>query len=161
MEKENIDEMITRKQLLDQLMPGLNALFGIPDTRKKEIKMKTKSKAAQIRTMLMNGKQPKEIAERLRVSVNRVYNENWKLKNKPKKRIVLRQSEVDLAKKLAIPIEAYAKQKLKMQNETKKATPLADFVRKELATVERRISDMQTIASFLAIRLGQLEHNGE
>lgn len=153
--------MITRKQLLDQLMPGLNALFGIPDTRKKEIKMKTKSKAAQIRTMLMNGKQPKEIAERLRVSVNRVYNENWKMKNKPKKRIVLSQGEVDLAKKLAIPIEAYAKQKLKMQNEIKKATPLADFVREELAAVERQMDNLSRIASFLAIRLRQLEQNGE
>ena len=123
--------------------------------------MKTKSQAAQIRAMLMEGKKPKEIAERLRVSVNRVYNENWKLKNKPKKRIVISQGEVDLAKKLAIPIKAYAKEKLKMQNKIKKAIPLADFVREELATVERRISDMQTVASFLAIRLRQLEQNGE
>ena len=116
--------------------------------------MKTKSQAAKIRTMLMKGKKPREVAESLRVPVSRVYTENWKMKN-TSKRVPMAIDEIKMPKEQVKALtEAVTKKPAK-------ATPLTDFVREELASLERRIDDMQTVASFLAIRLRQLEQNGE
>ena len=119
--------------------------------------MKTKmSNAAKIRSALQAGETAKEISQRLKVPISTVYTVNWKMKKA--KKVVLTKRQADLAKKLNIPIKTYAKELLRAQA---KPTPLADFVRAELANIEGQISRLGTIASFLSIRLQQLEHNGE
>ena len=126
---------------------------------------KTKSKADLVRTQLLAGVHPKEIAKNVGVSINRVYTIRWEMKKQnaaPKKRIVITKSEADLAKKLRVPLEAYARKKLNMPNSpAKKLTPLAVFVKQELENVESQISRLQTIASFLFVRLEQIKQNGE
>ena len=104
--------------------------------------MKTKmSNAAKIRAALAVGDKPKNISQRLKVPISTVYTLKWKMKNgKVAKRKV--PFVVDQIKAI-------------------KSTPLADFIREELASVERQIDNLHTIASFLAVRLRQMEQNGE
>jgi hypothetical protein len=98
--------------------------------------MRKTTKSVQIRKAISEGKTPTAIAKELKVPVNTVYTVRWKM-NK-----AVKQDSV----------------KLPMQH---LATPNADFVRDELANIERQIDNLNTIASFLAIRLRQLEQNGE
>ena len=119
--------------------------------------MKTKmSNASKIRAALRAGEKPKEISQRLKVPINTVYTVNWKMKKA--KRIVVTKTQSDLAKKLGVPIQAYAKEMLRMQA---KPTPLADFVRAELANLDHDINRLENIRAFLTLRLQQLEQNGE
>ena len=160
MGKGNIDDMITRRELLEELLPGLNALFGmnIPSS-KKETKMKTKSKSAQIREAIKTGSKPKAIANRLGVPVNYVYNEKYKMKKAtPKKRVVVTKTEANIAKKLNIPLEAYAKEKLKLE-ENKKLEPTIEqqFYIDELMEIRKQISDLEVIEEFLKMRIKQME----
>ena len=101
-----------------------------------------KTKSATIRSMLKAGKTVKEITKAVKVSPQVVYTQKWMMKGGEKK-------------------VAARKMILQFKEANKKATPNADFVREELANVERQIDNLNVIASFLAIRLRQLEQNGE
>ena len=101
-----------------------------------------KPKSAMIRSMLKAGKTVKEITKALKVSPQFVYTQKWMMKGGEKK-------------------VAARKMVLQYEKTSKKATPNADFIREELANIERQIDNLNVIASFLAIRLRQLEQNGE
>lgn len=101
--------------------------------------VKIVNKSTLIRGMLSGGKTPQQISQALNVPVGTVYTVRWKAKKRAAKR---RESK-------AVKIEA------------PKPTPLSDFVREELANIERQIDNLNVIASFLAIRLRQMEQNGE
>ena len=101
-----------------------------------------KPKSAMIRSMLKAGKTVKEITKALKVSPQFVYTQKWMMKGGEKK-------------------VAARKKMLQSKETSKKATPNADFIREELANIERQIDNLNIIASFLAIRLRQLEQNGE
>lgn len=115
--------------------------------------MKTKtSKASKIRAELEAGGTPKEVAAKLKVPVQMVYTENWKRKKTVKKK----KEVLNAANKV---FNKEYKQKVRMALEYK-PDPALDFLREELASIERQIDNLNTIASFLAIRLRQLEQNG-
>jgi hypothetical protein len=99
--------------------------------------MKKTTKSVQIRKAINEGKTPRTIAKELKVPVNTVYTLRWKM-NKEVKQDGVKVSPMKIL-----------------------STPNADFVRDELANIERQIDNLNTIASFLAIRLRQLEQNGE
>lgn len=129
--------------------------------------MRLKSKASEIRKAIRAGEKPKDIAARLGVKINKIYTTKWEMKktaalkrkiSSPKK-IAITKSEADLAKKLGVPVNIYAKEKLKA--ESIKETPLANFVLQELVNLEHQIDRLNTIRSFLSLRLQQLEQNGE
>lgn len=129
--------------------------------------MKKQSKSEKIRKELETGKSPKEVAAALKLPISSVYTVNWKRKKalvrakaiSRLKKVQLRESEVELAKKMNIPIKTYAKEKAKLLL-ANKSDPALDFLREELASVERQIDNLNTVASFLTIRLRQLEQNG-
>ena len=97
--------------------------------------MKPSTRAAKVRAAIQAGEPVKAIAARFKLKPQTVYTMRWKM---AKERVVS-------------PISIKAP----------KPTPNADFVREELVNVERQIDNLNVIASFLTIRLRQLEHNGE
>ena len=106
------------------------------------------TKSTMVRSLLRAGKTAKEISKTLKVSPQFVYTQKWMMKGGNKK------VKVNAAKKKA----QLHQPKILL---TAKPTPLTDFVREELANIERQIDNLNTIASFLAIRLRQMEQNGE
>ena len=80
--------------------------------------MKTKSKAAKIREAIAAGEKPADVAKRLRVPVSTVYTTRWKMKKEGSKRVVISKAEAHVAKKLGVTYEEYAKEKLKLQQQT-------------------------------------------
>lgn len=101
--------------------------------------MRKLSKSAQIRNLLKLGNTPKKVAELLTVDVKRVYNENWKLKNFKKRKPIGRPPKTQVTP-------------------TAPALPtLLDALKAELATVEKQMDNLSVIASFLAIRIRQME----
>lgn len=113
--------------------------------------MKTKmSNAAKIRAALAAGDKPKNISQRLNVPISTVYTVNWKMKKRPKK--IGRPKKV-----LTFNTLKGVADKLQKENDN----VAVNFVREELASIERQIDNLHTIASFLAIRLRQMEQNGE
>ena len=98
--------------------------------------MRKSSKSAQIRSLLKLGNPPKKVAELLTVDIKRVYNENWKLKQTKKKKSVERSINVQTA-----PVSNSGIALLKA----------------ELATIEKQMDNLSVIASFLAIRIRQME----
>ena len=100
------------------------------------------TKSTMVRNLLRAGKTAKEISKTLKVSPQFVYTQNWMMKNGNKK----------------VKTNATNQPKILI---TAKPTPMTDFVREELANIERQIDNLNTIASFLAIRLRQMEQNGE
>lgn len=98
--------------------------------------MRKSSKSAQIRASLKLGNTPKKVAELLNVDIKRVYNENWKLKNPNRKKPIGRPPKIQVAP----------------------ASPtLLNALKAELATVEKQMDNLSVIASFLAIRIRQME----
>ena len=122
--------------------------------------MRTKTrKTEQIQAAIKAGNSVAAIAKKFKVKPQTVYSMRWQMKNGMKK-VTISKVEATIAKKLGVPLEVYAKEKIRMNKEiAPKPTPNTDFVREELANVERQIDNL--IASFLAIRLRQLEQNGE
>lgn len=110
-----------------------------------------KSKSQKIRDAIAAGKTNKEIVEQFRAPISTVYTIRSKMKHaKPANKVGRPRKHVAPVRvSVATPVAA------------KPATPMSDFIREELANVERQIDNMQTIASFLTIRLRQLEQNGE
>lgn len=126
--------------------------------------MKKVSKAAKIREAISANEKPRDIAKRLKVPVSAVYTEGWKLRKEAKKKVTVNRTEAMLAKKVGISIEQYAEQKMLAANskivfEHKPVDPALEFLRDELASVERQIDTLNTVASFLTIRLRQMEQN--
>jgi transposase-like protein len=97
--------------------------------------MKPSTRAAKVRAAIQAGEPVKAIATRFKLKPQTVYTMRWKM-----------------SKESVRP---------RMSVEAPKPTPNTDFVREELANVERQIDNLNVIASFLTIRLRQLEHNGE
>lgn len=102
--------------------------------------MKKVSKSVKIRKELLAGHKPAEIAKMLKVPVNYVYTENWKMKNEKQ------------SKKKQMGIKA-------MPKFVPKEDLAVNFLREELANIEQKIDDLNTIAAFLAVRLRQMEQN--
>jgi transposase-like protein len=124
--------------------------------------MRTKTrKTEQIQAAIKAGNSVAAIAKKFKVKPQTVYSIRWQMKNGMKK-VAISKVEATIVKKLGVPLEVYAKEKIRMNKEiAPKPTPNTDFVREELANVERQIDNLNVIASFLAIRLRQLEQNGE
>jgi transposase-like protein len=124
--------------------------------------MRTKTrKTEQIQAAIKAGNSVAAIAKKFKVKPQTVYSMRWQMKNGMKK-VAISKVEATIVKKLGVPLEVYAKEKIRMNKEiAPKPTPNTDFVREELANVERQIDNLNVIASFLAIRLRQLEQNGE
>lgn len=101
--------------------------------------MKKVSKVAKIRAALSAGQKPKDVAKNLKVSISSVYTEGWRMR---------KESKVKASNKLP-PMPKFQP----------KPDPGVEFLREELASVERRIDTLNTVASFLAIRLRQMEQN--
>lgn len=127
--------------------------------------MKTKSKSAQIREALLSGEASPAIAKQLKVPISYVYNEKYKLKKAtPKKRVVLRRAEAEIATKLGIPLKDYAKTKMKMEQEEKqKQTPSIEqqLYIDDLMEIKKQIDTLETIASFLKIRIEQMQYKSK
>ena len=129
--------------------------------------MKTKSKSAQIREAIKTGSKPQAIANRLGVPVNYVYNEKYKMKKEAKKvgrrkKVVLRESEVQIAKALKIPLETYAKEKLKMEQEENKNSEISleqEIYIDDLMEIRKQINNLQVIEAFLQVRIQQMGQN--
>lgn len=102
--------------------------------------MKKVSKVAKIRAALSAGQKPKDVAKNLKVSISSVYTENWKMRQENK-------------------VKTTANKLPPMPKFQPKPDPAFDFLRDELASVERQIDTLNTVASFLAIRLRQMEQN--
>lgn len=124
--------------------------------------MRTKTrKTEQIQAAIKAGNSVASIAKKFKIKPQTVYSMRWQMKNGMKK-VTISKVEATIAKKLGVPLKVYAKEKIRMNKEiAPKPTPNTDFVREELANVERQIDNLNVIASFLAIRLRQLEQNGE
>lgn len=108
------------------------------------------TKSQLIKSMLLGGKTPKEISHSLNVPVGSVYTARWQMKKEGKRRKVGRPKKIV--------------QTLKFKNSqppAPKYTPLANFVLQEMVNIEHQIDRLNTIRSFLSIRLQQLEQNGE
>ena len=127
--------------------------------------MKTKSKSAQIREAITAGEASPAIAKRLKVPISYVYNEKYKMKKEsPKKRVVLRRAEAEIATKLGIPLKDYAKTKMKMEQEEKqKQTPSIQqqLYIDDLMEINKQIDTLETIASFLKIRIEQMQYKSK
>lgn len=140
--------------------------------------MKTKmSKSDKIRAAIKAGKSTKEIVENLKVPISSVYTVRWRMKKEAaKKRVVITSDQAFLAKKLGVPLEIYARELIKAKSKKvgrpKKVqippapkvsapTPVRDFVLQEMVNIEHQIDRLNTIRSFLSIRLQQLEQSGE
>ena len=108
-----------------------------------------KSKSQKVREAIEQGLSNKEIVEKLKIPVSTVYTVRWAVKKgiQPKKLGRPRKHKAHV--RVATPVAP------------KSTTPMSDFLREELAGIERQIDNLHTIASFLTIRLRQMEHNGE
>jgi uncharacterized protein YaiL (DUF2058 family) len=127
--------------------------------------MKTKSKSAKAREALASGMSVKDVATKFKLSTATVYGIRWAVKKASKKRIVISRTEADLAKKLAIPIETYAKEKLKLQQQTEaqkienNLPPEYEAYVDDLMEIRRQIDNLHTIEAFLQIRVDQMKQN--
>lgn len=122
--------------------------------------MTTKNQA--IRKAIEAGEKPKDIAKRLKAAISTVYTVKWKMNKEAKNKISITKSEADLAKKLNIPLEVYARQKLKMeQEEIKKPIPSIEqeLYIDDLMEIRRQIDNLRVIESFLQTRIQQMEQN--
>jgi len=96
-----------------------------------------RSIASKVRSMIRAGNKPKDISAVLGVSRSKIYNQKYLMK---------KSKRASTTPVVSIP---------------RADTSMSDFVRAELATLERQIENLNTIASFMSIRLRQLEQNGE
>lgn len=137
------------------------------------------SKSSVVRDMTIAGKSPKEISKSLNVPLSTVYTVRWKMKNDKKRRynlsklkpnvpLVVDQTNVVVGKtvsrKIGRPKKVLTFNKLKEVADkltTQNNNTASNFLREELASIERQIDNLHTIASFLTIRLRQMEQNGE
>ena len=137
------------------------------------------SKSSVVRDMTIAGKSPKEISKSLNVPLSTVYTVRWKMKNDKKRRynlsklkpnvpLVVDQTNVvvdkTVSRKIGRPKKVLTFAKLKKVSDklaTQNNNTASNFLREELASIERQIDNLHTIASFLAIRLRQMEQNGE
>lgn len=110
--------------------------------------MKKQSKSEKIRKELETGKSPKEVAAALKLPISSVYTVNWK-----RKKALVRAKGLSRLNKLMAAVNPPITPKPPAQD------PALDFLREELASVERQIDNLNTVASFLTIRLRQLEQN--
>ena len=111
--------------------------------------MRKRSKAAKIVKELETGKTPKEVASALKVPISSVYTVNWK-----RKRDLALAKGLSRLNKLRMAVDP------PLDSKPPVVDPALDFLREELASVERQIDNLNTVASFLTIRLRQLEQNG-
>lgn len=129
--------------------------------------MKTKSKAAKIREAIAAGEKPADVAKRLRVPVSTVYTTRWKMKKEGSKRVVISKAEAHVAKKLGVTYEEYAKEKLKLQQQTETQKvennlPLEyEAYMQDLLEIRRQIDNLHTIEAFLQIRVDQMRQNAQ
>lgn len=142
--------------------------------------MKTKtSRAAKVRAALEAGESVKDIAARFKLKPQTVYTLRWKMKNDKKRRynlsklkpnvpLVVDQTNVVVGKtvsrKIGRPKKVLTFNKLKEVADkltTQNNNTASNFLREELTSIERQIDNLHTIASFLTIRLRQMEQNGE
>ena len=143
--------------------------------------MKTKtSRAAKVRAALEAGESVKDIAARFKLKPQTVYTLRWKMNQESKKRrynlsklkpnvpLVVDQTNVVVGKtvsrKIGRPKKVLTFNKLKEVADkltTQNNNTASNFLREELASIERQIDNLHTIASFLTIRLRQMEQNGE
>lgn len=129
--------------------------------------MKTKSKSAKAREALASGMSVKSVAAKFKLSPATVYGIRWAVKKASKKRVVISRTEADLAKKLAIPIETYAKEKLKLQQQTEaqkianNLPPEYEAYMEDLAEIRRQVNNLHTIEAFLQIRVDQMKQNAK
>lgn len=129
--------------------------------------MKTKSKAAKIREAIAAGEKPADVAKRLRVPVSTVYTTRWKMKKEGNKRVVISKAEAHVAKKLGVTYEEYAKEKLKLQQQTETQKvennlPLEyEAYMQDLLEIRRQIDNLHTIEAFLQIRVDQMRQNAQ
>lgn len=137
------------------------------------------SKSSVVRDMTIAGKSPKEISKSLNVPLSTVYTVRWKMKNDKKRRynlsklkpnvpLVVDQTNVvvdkTVSRKIGRPKKVLTFAKLKKVSDklaTQNNNTASNFLREELASIERQIDNLHTIASFLTIRLRQMEQNGE
>lgn len=100
--------------------------------------MKTKSKSAQVRNMILEGRATKDIVAQCKVSPSVVYNMKYKMHKEKNPPLRIRTQ--------VRPVEP---------------TKYSQHLRAELATIELQINNLQSIQAFLSIRIQQLEMNGE
>ena len=128
--------------------------------------MKTKSKSAKIRAAIRAGYSTKDIQTKFKVPLQSIYTVRWQLKKaqnkkEPVKKVLIRNSEVAVAKKLGVPFKAYVEEKIKLEN----AKPTAEYpiemeaYMEDLAEIRRQISNLHTIEAFLQIRVDQMRQN--
>ena len=128
--------------------------------------MKTKSKAEKIRAAIKAGHSIKDIQTKFKVPLQSIYTVRWQLKKaqnkkEPIKKVLIRKSEADVAKKLGVPFKAYVEEKIKLEN----AKPTTEYpiemetYMDDLAEIRRQISNLHTIEAFLQIRVDQMRQN--
>ena len=126
--------------------------------------MKTKtSKTDKIRAALEAGESVKNIAAKFKIKPQTVYTMRWKMNQASKKRVVVTRAEVDIAKKLGIPIEIYAKEKLKVEQSPPPVQYPAEMeaYTDDLMEIRRQIDSLHTIEAFLQIRIDQMKQNAQ
>lgn len=120
--------------------------------------MKKVNKSAKIREAIEAGETAQSIAKSLKIPVGYVYNERYKMKKAGVKAKALARKKKQILK---VTNKVFDKEysKAKMIFEHKPVDPALEFLRDELASVERQIDTLNTVASFLTIRLRQMEQN--
>ena len=126
--------------------------------------MKTKmSRADKVRAAIEAGEPVKDIAARFKLKPQTVYTMRWKMNQESKKRVVVTRAEVDVAKKLGIPIETYAKEKLKLEQSpppVQYPVEMESYI-DDLMEIRRQIDSLHTIEAFLQIRIDQMKQNAQ
>ena len=102
--------------------------------------MKKVTKAAKIREMIKENCSTSEIIKKLKVKPQAVYTIRYQVSKEGKPPLRITSSPVATKPKVSSTTE---------------------FVREELASIERQIDSLSIIASFLTIRLRQLEQNDQ
>ena len=125
--------------------------------------MKRNTRAAKIRAAIEAGESVKDIAARFKLKPQTVYTLRWKMKQESKKRVVVTRAEVDVAKKLGIPIETYAKEKLKLEQSpppVQYPVEMESYI-DDLMEIRRQINDLHVIEAFLQVRVEQMKQNAQ
>ena len=125
--------------------------------------MKRNTRAAKVRAAIEAGESVKDIAARFKLKPQTVYTLRWKMNQESKKRVVVTRAEVDVAKKLGIPIETYAKEKLKLEQSPPPVQYPAEMESyiDDLMEIRRQINDLHVIEAFLQVRVEQMKQNAQ
>ena len=125
--------------------------------------MKRNTRAAKVRAAIEAGESVKDIAARFKLKPQTVYTLRWKMNQESKKRVVVTRAEVDVAKKLGIPIETYAKEKLKLEQSpppVQYPVEMESYI-DDLMEIRRQINDLHVIEAFLQVRVEQMKQNAQ